>query len=335
MFSKNIYKIIISFVTVFLGTTSWCILGCNSGSISHKESLTIAEASQPVFALLYIAEANGYLEDEGLEVAYNSFTSGKDALTSAINGESDIATVFVTPVVIKSYEGEKLSVISTLHYSTRNTALVVRNTEESHAQAGLVGKRIGVTKNTSAEFFLHLYLTNHGIDLSDVTIVDFKPENIVEALQNKTVDAVATWNPHLSNALKTLNRNQVSVFYSDIYTGMSVLAGRREVILQKKEAMKKLLRALIKAEQFKDKNGERAKEIVIGRLSNQVEESIHSAWSEFSASILLNNVLLGQFTLEAEWLRDVGKYKIPPPDFEEIIYPDLLNELMPESVTLF
>jgi len=335
MFSKNIIKIIIGFVTVFLGTTSWCILGCNSGSTRHKESLVIAEASQPVFALLYIAEANGYLEEAGLEITYKSFTSGKDALNSAINGESDIATVFLTPVVIKSYEGEKLGVISTLHSSTKNTALIVRNTEESHAQTDFVDKRIGVTKNTNAEFFLHLYLANHGIDVSDVTLVDFKPEELVEALQNKTVDAIATWNPHLSNAVKALKNNQVSVFYSDIYTGMSVLAGRREVIIQKKEAMKRLLSALIKAEQFKDSNGERSKAIVIERLSDKAEESIHSVWGAFSARIMLNNVLLEQFAQEAEWFRDVGKYKTLPPNFEEIIYPDLLDELMPESVTIF
>jgi NitT/TauT family transport system substrate-binding protein len=335
MFSNNINRIIIGFLSVFLGTISWCILGCNSGFTRHKESLTIAEASQPSFALLYIAEANGYLEEEGLEVTYKSFTSGKDALNSAINGESDIATVFLTPVVIKSYEGEKLSVISTLHSSTKNTALIVRNTEDGRAQTDLVGKRIGVTKSTNAEFFLHQYLANHGIKMLDVTLVDIKPEELVEALQNRTVDAIATWNPHLSNAVKTFNNNQVSVFYSDVYTGMSVLAGRREVIIQKKEAMIRLLSALIKAEQFKDSNGERAKAIVVERLLNQTEDSIHSAWSAFSARIMLNNVLLEQFIQEAEWFRDAGEYKTPLPDFEEIICPDLLNELMPESVTIF
>ncbi|HIN72184.1 MAG TPA: hypothetical protein EYM98_06340 [Dehalococcoidia bacterium] len=70
------------------------------------ENLTIAEASQAVFALVYIADEKGFFADEGLKVTFSTFTSGKDALNSVVQGNSDIGTVFETPVVLQSYQGD-------------------------------------------------------------------------------------------------------------------------------------------------------------------------------------------------------------------------------------
>jgi NitT/TauT family transport system substrate-binding protein len=336
MLSNKIFKwIIIGLLSVSLGSAVWWILSHSLTNTRPMEKLTIADASQPVFALLYIAEAKGYLKEEGLDVTYNYFTSGKNALDSALKGESDIATVLETPIVINSLEGKRISVLSTLHYSTRNTALIAYKDKELFADGDLVGMKIGVTRKTNAEFFLSLYLVNHGIELSDVTLVDINPEDIVKAFMDRTVDAIATWNPHLYNAIESSDSNQTSIMYSDIYTEMSVLAGKREIIRQKRDAMKRLLSAIIKAEEFKENNEEEAKEIVAKRLSNYSEDVIRGVWDSFSSRILLNNVLLEIFTQEAEWLIDSGIYTTTIPNFNDIVYSDLLNELKPESVTIF
>ena len=62
---------------VFLGvplvsTIIWFAL--NSARL-HPEKITLAEAYQPVFALIYIAEEKGYFDEEGLDITYRSFTS--------------------------------------------------------------------------------------------------------------------------------------------------------------------------------------------------------------------------------------------------------------------
>ena len=82
------------------------------------ENLTIAEASQAVFALVYIADEKGFFADEGQKVTFNMFTSGKDALNSVVQGNSDIGTVFAVPDVLQSYQGDELRIVSTLHNSS-------------------------------------------------------------------------------------------------------------------------------------------------------------------------------------------------------------------------
>ena len=70
------------------------------------ENLTSAEASQAGFALVYIADEKECLGEEGQKLTFDMFTSGKDALNSVVQGNSDIGTVFETPDVLQSYQGD-------------------------------------------------------------------------------------------------------------------------------------------------------------------------------------------------------------------------------------
>ena len=74
---------------VIIAAALWLALGQGR---KPPEKLILADATQPVFALVYIAEAKGCLADEGLDVSYEYFTSGRDALGSVIAGQRGRAT---------------------------------------------------------------------------------------------------------------------------------------------------------------------------------------------------------------------------------------------------
>jgi len=298
-------------------------------------SLRIAEASQPVFALLYIAREKGYLADEGLEVSYQSFDSGKRALESVLRGEADIATVFETPIVLKALEGQKVRVISELHNSSRNTGLIARRASGIHEPADLKGKKIAVSRNTHGEFFLYLILTSHGIPLSEVTFVDARPGEMVSLITTGAVDAVATWNPHLSNIIgERVSADEFALFYSEEYTEGSVLAGLETVVTSRPQAMKRLLNALKRAEQDLQ-NENAAIEITARHLKNQSADDIRKVWDDFSIELRLSTVLFAVLNEEAQWLIDNGQHGETEPDFNKVIYTDYLREVKPESVTVF
>lgn len=298
------------------------------------EKITIAEAAQPVFALLYIAEAKGYLADEGLEVTYKSFTSGRDALTSVVKGESDIATVFETPVVLRTLEGIKLSVITELHHSTRYTALIARRDRGISVLRDLKGKKIAVTKNTNAEFFLFLLLTGGGISLKEITLVDAKPEDMARKLKEGSVDAVATWNLNLFKARKSFAPNETITFFSSEYTEASVLAGKEDFVKSRPEAIKRLLKGLVKAEASLKKK-EEVFAILSDRLPGLSEEMIEGLWANFHSELRISNILLTIITDEAQWFIDNGLAKGPLPDFRKVLFIDYLKQVKPESVTIF
>ena len=176
------------------------------------ENLTIAEASQAVFALVYIADEKGFFTDEGQKVTFNTFTSGKDALNSVVQGNSDIGTVFETPIVLQSYQGEELRIVSTLHNSSQNTGFVGLKSQNIESPTDLMGKTIAVTKGTNGKFFLFQFLTTQGIDLSGVDLVDVKP--LVKVSTNTKLPQTGY---HFENLLwwANLDSNQGPQSYQD------------------------------------------------------------------------------------------------------------------------
>ena len=92
----------------------------------------------------------------------------------------------------------------------------------------LVGKTIAIPKNTNAEFFLNMFLASEGIELSDVNVIDVRPEHLVETFKQKKADAIAVWNPHLYRAKILYDEKSVTSFYSTAYTEFSVLVGSKK-----------------------------------------------------------------------------------------------------------
>ncbi len=102
-----------------------------------------------------------------------------------------------------------------VHYCLRGFDLVaVLNTDVSFGIDGivaregietprdLVGKRVGVVRNTVGEYLLDVVLLEHNIDPEEVIKVGVLSEDAANALLNGGVDAVVTWEPYLSEAVE-------------------------------------------------------------------------------------------------------------------------------------
>lgn len=299
------------------------------------EKLVIAHGSQPAFALIYIADAKGFLRDEGLDVEFQDFTLGRDALASVISGKADIATVYETPTVLQMYQGQPLGILSTLHSSTRSHALLARRDRGISQPADLRGKRIGFTPGTSMDFFLALFLAGEGLPADSVTRVPVEPGAYQQALGDKAVDALVTFNPTMYSLQQKLGKDNLAAFYSNVYVETSMLVGMRDNLLAKPEATKRLLRAAIRAKEFAAQHREESIQIVFKRLAHLYPEAaIRHGWDLFKLEVELDNGLLTLLTQEAQWMRDNGRFKTPVPDFTDAIMTAPLKSVDPSAVTL-
>lgn len=296
--------------------------------------LVIAEASQPVFALIYIARAQGYFEQEHLNVTLKKFSSGRDSLESVIAGKSELATVSVTPVAQQTLDGIELRVITELHHSRRNTALVAHGSPETSTVSGLIGKRIGVSLNTSGEIFLNQLFEENALSMDSVTLVDIDPPDMLPSFIGSKVDAVAVWNPHLHNIERSIPRDKVSTFYSRGYVEASVLASLPEVLESKPEAIRRLLKALIRAERFLEESPEQALDIVALYLAEQSPNIIRASWDDFDVQLRLSNILLTLLDSESQWLINKNKSVNKRPDFSRVLEPQFLREVKPIVTTV-
>ncbi len=299
------------------------------------ESIRFNIYELPTLALVYIAENEGYFKDENLDIKYKKFITGKDGLADALAGNADIAAAYETPVLRQIYEGKEVSVISTLHRSSKYMALVGMRSKGINKIEDIKGKKIGVYKGTSHEFFLTSYLTSQGIKLSEVTLVNVAYKDSLSSLSSGAVDAVVAENPYFYDIKKAIAPERLIIFESDIYTTNSVLAGSTSVIRNKKEALTRLLRALVRAENLTKNNKEQAIKDVIKALPNFSEESIRGTWDYFTPSLSLDNVLMSIMIKEAQWFKENNIYQDPIPDFRKALFTDYLVKVKPDSVTVY
>lgn len=300
-----------------------------------NEKLTVATLDYAPFALMYIAQHKGYFKEEGLDITYKTFPRGIDSLEDALKGNSDIGLANETPAVRKIYEGEKLRIVSTLHSATKNTAIIARKDRNILNVNDLKGKKIGVTKKASYEFFLYSFLLSQGIQLSEVTYVDGDLNSMATLLKNGEVDAVATGNIYKYDVEKVFPEAALSIFQSEVYTENSIIGGREDIIKHKKEAITRFLRALARAEDFYRTNNQESLNAVVAELPSVSEEAIRSTWKNFTPQLKLGNVLLTLLNREGQWFKDNGVYTTEVPNFREAIFTDYLKSVRPDTVTLY
>lgn len=298
------------------------------------EPLVIADAQIPSFALVYIADAKGFFEEEGLDITYRKFALGKDALEDAIKGNSDLATVYETPVVRKVYEGNKLSIVTSLHKSTEASGLIGLKEKGITDVSDLVGKRIGYTRFINTEFFLRSLLTINGIDVSEVTLVEMSTDEIMASLQNGTIDAGVLFNPYLYETKAALGEN-ATLMLSNTYTEMSVLTGRQDYVKKNQKTIEKVLRALVRAEEYAKTHKNESIQIVADAIPGTKKDTLTETWDQMNLTLKLDNNLLTILRREAKFFHNQGIYTDPLPEFTDVIFTEPLENIKPEGVTVF
>jgi len=122
------------------------------------EKITVAIGTGPVTSLIHIAFENGYFTNEGLDFVLQQHQSGKSAFNAIVEGEVDLATAAETPIMLAIMRGEKICILATISSTEKNKMIVARKDKGITTIDDLVGKKIGVSIGTNAEFFMDSFL---------------------------------------------------------------------------------------------------------------------------------------------------------------------------------
>jgi NitT/TauT family transport system substrate-binding protein len=124
-------------------------------------------------------------------------------------------------------------------------------------------------------------------------------------------------------------------FYEPLaYTETFNIIGRSDFLKGHSKAIEKLVRAMLKAEQFNRAQSEEALKLVAERLKVDVN-SMWPAWKDFNFKVDLRQSQLITLEEEARWAMARGyAEKGPVPDFLPHLYLDALLAVRPERVTV-
>jgi ABC-type nitrate/sulfonate/bicarbonate transport system substrate-binding protein len=298
------------------------------------EPVTIAVGTIPQFSLIHVAQAKGYFTAEGLAVTLQHHPFGKLALASLLDGKADLATCAETPLVFAELRGQHLSVLASTGTSTKNMAVLARTDAGIVRPSDLAGKRIGVTSATSGAFFLDTFLLRYQVDRGRVRLVELRPEEMGEALARGDVDAVSIWNP-INLQLQRRFGAALKAYYEEaLYAETSVMVGRRGFGQERPETARKVLRALLRAEQLFREDPEEAKRTVISALHDD-QGLLDELLRQFVFQVRLDQSLLVLMEEEARWVQRTGKAtRTEASSFLETMEPAPLLAVKPERVGL-
>lgn len=283
--------------------------------------------------LVYIAEDRGFFADNGLDVTINVYEAGVYAVEDMLKDKNDIAVATEFVMVDKVLKQEKICSVATsskyqIHY------LISRQDRGIKDQSDLSGKRIGSAIGTSGEFYLSRYLELHGINMTDITQVDVKPSQYVEAIENGSVDAVLAWDPHTDTIIERLGPNAV------VWPAQSGQLGYWNVLVrdgwaaQHPETVSRFLRSIDQAVDYSIYHPAEAKAILQKRtLFNDTYIATTLSNTQFTLS--LDESLITAMEDEARWMINNNRTSVKKvPDFRDNFYLDGLKSIKPESVNI-
>lgn len=186
----------------------------SGGLGGSSDSVTIGYLPSDHDAALFVADAQGLYEKQGIKTELVQFNNGGDLMTAMASGDVDVGYVGITPVLSSIEKGVPVKVISAAQ--TEGSGIVVTKESGISSAKDLAGKSIATPGEASIQHaLLSYYLKENGLSLDDVKVSSMKVPSMNDALNTGKIDAIITFQPYVSIASSNEN-NVVLVNSSDI-----------------------------------------------------------------------------------------------------------------------
>lgn len=330
-YQMNGVRIVAALLAVFAVCASCDRPGSTVPTGRPVERLTLGTSEIVLSSLIWVAQERGHFAEQGLDIRFKLYESGHLAVKDLLAGRVNLATATEFVAVRAFMKRPNLRIISILDRA-EDQDLIARKDHGIAELSDLRGKRIGLAKGSSSEYYLHLLLILQDIPLKDVQLVDLLPSEQLKAMRNGDVDAVMTWEPFTAMVKKDVGINAVSWPGQSGLKDYWLLLGTNEFIKKHPRAIGLFLAALSSAEAFIKNNDEEARSIMSEKLADKFEDS---HWEHHRFRLALDRPLLLKMEAELAWMKSTRRAKpFTMPDLRESIYSDGLKSMKPEKVNL-
>jgi aliphatic sulfonates family ABC transporter substrate-binding protein len=273
---------------------------------SASQEITILTGSDPYYLPIIVAVENGYFKDEGLTVKHRMFPSGTDAMLAFRGIGAEFVASGDAPSLVL-WDGGDVVGVAPIYASPENLVGVVRSDIKSAAD--LKGKKIGVKRGSTADYFLTTYLNKNGLNPGDVNILNLSPPECVPALSAGSIDGFFLWQPYPNLAVKVMgSKAHVLTTARGYYLEQIYLTANRKFAEAHPEIIGKVIRALAHAIAFVKSQPEKSAEIVAQKIKTQ-PSVVMAIINTKPYSLEYGPANRNQLVSLADFLRDNGKLK--------------------------
>ena len=232
--------------------------------------------------------------------------NGRAAMSQLLSGAVDAATGSETQALLNSVADPRIRIILTL--AECRYRIVARRSTGIRRTSDLRGRRVAVTANTSSHYYLDRMLRNARLTESDVQLMSLEGQEMPAALERRTVDAVAIWEPHAENARVVLGNDVVVLQDASAYIEQFNLNARTDVLANptKRSALVMLVREIARASERLRKKPP----ALISSLSAKIdlsEKTVLAVWPQFSFPATISPRLRGALVDVEPWVAATQK----------------------------
>jgi sulfonate transport system substrate-binding protein len=254
-----------------------------------------------------------------------------------VEGKADLATVATTPILFSILADQKIMILAAIEATSNNEAILVREDRGIVKPADLKGKTIGFVRGASGDYFADVFLKAHGIKRAQVKTVDLKQGEMASALNTGRIDAASIWNPlFIQRQLERESGDKGRLFYGGtLFTEIGCLAARQDFVKQHPETIRKVLRALIKAEKFAIKEPAEARRLIAEFVPQMDRPILDAMWNDLSLRVTLDQSLIVDLENQTKWAINSGlTQRKNMPNYLDFTYFDGLQTVRPETVRI-
>jgi NitT/TauT family transport system substrate-binding protein len=183
------------------------------GSKSEPMKVRYASVGGLTDGPIYLANAMGFFEEEGLEVEITRMPNAAALGTALATGNLDVSAVSTAPALFNSIsQGVSVKLVADKQSNQGDkgfglklvaTSKIVQAKEAGQGGAALKGAKVAISaKNTASDKILTDLLEHFGLKASDITVVELPYPDMAAALQSGRVDAAIDLEPFLTRILK-------------------------------------------------------------------------------------------------------------------------------------
>lgn len=301
--SKKISILVTIVIVVLIGIVVVVNKQKSSVNPPERKTITIADTRAISTALLPIAVEKKFFDKYGLDVKLLPVQTGDEALKAVVGKSADIALAAVTPYAFLAIDKPEMKIFLTIA-ENHDEQIIARRDKGISKPTDLRGKKVGYAKTTVSELGLEKFLEINGMQRGDIQWVILKPLAMPVALFSGEIDAYSAWEPHLANGIKMLGDKAVIFDESqNTYTWQGNLIADESYINSNKDALEKLVKALIETEKFVSENKEAAITITANHV-NIPAETLNNIWSKFEFKVNLRSDLVDIIRENLSWAND-------------------------------
>jgi len=314
---------------LFLGISTIII---SFPSIANARKVNFAADGFLLGSQMWISINKGFFAEEGIEVGFQQYGTGIEAIQAVIAGAADIGPALDFAVLnLAASAKENMKVVAGIASPRPGWhKLAMRN--DLNSAKDLRGKKIGYVKGTSEHFVTLQHLIQNGVNLNDVELVPLPGLfELVGALLSDEIQASWIW----ANAVKQIkdsSSHKIVMNDSKVLDTVAIyLVAKTSWVNKNQKLLESILKSYNRASKVIQSNPNESAEIIA--RSNKGNAKVFKALIQGQGfNIAFTPVMLNSFDSIAQFLIDSEKL---PSSFNIRTFLDLraMKKAVPGSVT--